>query len=211
MARRLFALSFGLLAVAVGSYMGFQSKVRQREITETREREQNHEHTIQLVNAISHGETTQASYLLEGDLSLQNYSGNEAFRIAAYNGQKELLRKMLPMGVEVDARSGMGQTALQYAAQNGKVDAAKFLLNHGAEVNRQSPGGGTALTMAAAGGYDKMVALLLSRGANFQIRNKNGDSAESLARKGKTLAHREVVRLLQRRTRGEATTPPRRP
>ena len=98
---------------------------------------------------------------------------------AAAAGQKEVVRRLLSEGSELEAWDDQGLTPLQHAVRAGQGDVVQLLLSAGADVQaRQSRKreGQTALHMAAATGTREMVALLLASGADLQARDNQGRS-----------------------------------
>jgi len=90
----------------------------------------------------------------------------EAFRVAAHDGDNERVRTLLQQGVNCDAEDQDGHTALMFAAFNGHSEIVLYLLDHGAEIDRTDYMGRTALIYASTGPFPETVRILLDRGAD---------------------------------------------
>jgi ankyrin repeat protein len=90
----------------------------------------------------------------------------EAFRMAAHDGNLEKVRDLHGQGVICDAVDQEGHTALMYAAFNGHSEIVLYLLDGGADINRVDFLGRTALLYAATGPFPETVRILLDRGAD---------------------------------------------
>jgi ankyrin repeat protein len=111
-----------------------------------------------------------------------------ALWIASQEGHTELVRLLLVLGADVDARDPEdGRTALFQASQEGHGDIVRLLLDYGARVNVTSTRtGATPLFIAAARGHEDVVRMLLAANADIDIvASANGvaDSPLSISRK----------------------------
>jgi len=93
----------------------------------------------------------------------------DAFRIAAHDGNVELVREGIESGIDVTATDAQGHTALHMAAYNGHTDIAGMLLAAGCDVDRQDAEGKTALMHASSGDFADTVQLLLDANAGIDI------------------------------------------
>ncbi len=96
---------------------------------------------------------------------------------AARIGDAAGVQTLLGQGVDVDARTDIGETALILAAFGGHATTVEALLAGGADVNAESKFGSTALMRAAfrheslaatqldVGGYREIIRLLVQAGA----------------------------------------------
>jgi ankyrin repeat protein len=90
------------------------------------------------------------------------YTGQTLLQCAAANGYKELVRKLLEKGVNIN----MGDpTALELASRFGYVQIVKILLQEGADVNFNPDGKLNAVDEAKVEGHAQIVQLLKERGA----------------------------------------------
>jgi ankyrin repeat protein len=90
----------------------------------------------------------------------------EAFRLAAHDGDLETVKSLLRQGVSCDAVDQDGHTALMFAAFNGHSGIVLHLLDEGAEINRVDYLGRTALLYGSTGPFPETVKILLDRGAD---------------------------------------------
>ena len=87
---------------------------------------------------------------------------------AAEEGNLDLIRKMVEMGVDVDAFDFPTGTALSAAAENNQIETAKLLIELGADLEKtdDSPMPMTALFKAVSEGHYEMARLLLENKAD---------------------------------------------
>jgi ankyrin repeat protein len=92
---------------------------------------------------------------------------------ASIKGDEKLAKRLLELGVDVDARDPDGGTALQWAAWYGYSGIVAILLDHGADVNAADhTSGRRALHEAAEHGHLETLKILLVRGAEVDARDK---------------------------------------
>jgi len=84
------------------------------------------------------------------------------YAAGSYGNSEE--SEILKAGVDVNARSKLGETALMASAATGKADEA--LLQAGADVNAVNDVGMTALMLLVQCGDADEIAILLRAGAN---------------------------------------------
>jgi ankyrin repeat protein len=133
----------------------------------------------------------------------QGYNSDErdpenrtALMYAAFNGQAEIVKKLIAAGADVNLQDNTGTSALMFAASApGGTETVQLLLDAGAKINMiDSNEHFTALMWAAAEGQAENVKLLLKHKADTTLTDTDGDTAESFAaQKG----HTEVVKILQ--------------
>ena len=94
---------------------------------------------------------------------------------AAYNGDIELVRKILKSNVNPDERDSFGGTALHASMFQKNTEIIMLLINHGFDVNAQGLSNGyTPLHDAVWANNLDAVKLLLKHGARTDIRGKDG-------------------------------------
>jgi ankyrin repeat protein len=92
---------------------------------------------------------------------------------AFIKGDEKLARRLLELGVDVDARDVDGGTALQWAAWYGYSGIVAILLDYGADVDAADhTSGRRALHEAAKHGHLETLKLLLVRGAKVDARDR---------------------------------------
>ncbi len=111
---------------------------------------------------------------------IRSRNGDTALMIAAYKGNKNVVKAMLEKGAEANQT---GWTALHYAAAVGDNDIVKILLEHSAYLDAESPNKTTPMMMAARAGKIMTVKLLLDEGADATLKNDQGLTAIDLARR----------------------------
>lgn len=90
----------------------------------------------------------------------------EAFRLAAHDGEFEAVKTWLKEGVSCDAVDQEGHSALMFAAFNGHSEIVIYLLDDGAEIDKVDYLGRTALLYGSTGPFPETVKILLDRGAD---------------------------------------------
>ncbi len=123
---------------------------------------------------------------------------DDAFRLAAHDGNIDIVRKALETGTEVDSPDpDRKYTALLMAAYNGHTHVVKELLKHGANVDARDHEGKTPLMHAASGSFAETVTALIDAGANVNAtESTEGFTALMTAA---AMGESEVVRVLLER------------
>ena len=81
-------------------------------------------------------------------------------------GSEGLVRELVRLGAEVNARDRDGIGALIYASSNGHAAVVAVLLDNGAKVNVRNIKNRDALIYASDRGHAAVVAVLLDNGAD---------------------------------------------
>lgn len=122
-----------------------------------------------LSDAISHGQSEVAMYLLEhGAVVKAQKEDQDMLRMAAREGLVEVVRHLVEAGgVDVNGCGESTGGPLESAVGGGHVEVVKYLLGRGADVNggREHCGYGTPLWRAAEKGQGGFLQLLLDAGA----------------------------------------------
>ena len=119
-----------------------------------------------------------------GDESLVNLFLNldvdpgPALSAACLNGNVELVKKLIALGVNVDPESGddFDFSPLSWAANHGHADIVRELIAAGAEIDSRDWMGHTPLWSAAESGHVDCVRLLLDAGADPNVHEDGGDA-----------------------------------
>jgi uncharacterized protein len=90
-----------------------------------------------------------------------------ALLAAAIDGHPEIVRKLLALGADINAVSGLGVSALAIAAANGHLEVIRLLLDAGADPEIYSEFNGAALHQAIEASRADAAMLLIERGANI--------------------------------------------
>ena len=101
--------------------------------------------------------------------------GKDSLHKAAYNGDIELVNKILKNKVNPDERDSFGGTALHAAMFQKKTEIITLLITHGFDVNAQGLSNGyTPLHDAVWANNLDAVKILIKHGARTDIRGKDG-------------------------------------
>jgi hypothetical protein len=124
---------------------------------------------------------------------------SDAFRIAAYEGQVETVRKAIEQGgADVNGADPVQSlTALHMAAYNGHSEVVTLLLSHDATVDCRDHEGKTPLIHACTGPFAKTVEILLDAGADINAQESTEGFTPLMM--GAGLGQIEVVKLLLER------------
>lgn len=134
-------------------------------------------------------------------------SDKTKLKIAAKNGQVDVVRELLCRGVDVDDRiiysdtakiiiDQADWTALMWAANEGHDEVVRVLLDHGAAIEAKEREGKTSLILAATNAQLDVVRELSDRGVDVNVQGKDGWTALFWAAAN---GHLEVVRELHDR------------
>lgn len=69
--------------------------------------------------------------------------GDTPFHMAAFDGDVEALRLMIPYVSDLNFPGGIGNAALHYSVMNGKLDATTMLIASGANLDAENDYGDT--------------------------------------------------------------------
>ncbi|MDQ7760583.1 ankyrin repeat domain-containing protein [Xanthomonas sontii] len=100
---------------------------------------------------------------------------------AAMVGDAEAIRRLIDLGLPVDAVDAQGCTALLRAAGGGHAEAVKLLLSRGADLQHAAASGATPLSAAVSMRQTEIVAALLQAGAQIEHRLPGGVTVLMLA------------------------------
>jgi len=89
----------------------------------------------------------------------------DALVTAAYEGEYELVKRLVVNGADINVTNEYGETAVIVAAESGYDSIIELLLAHKANINIKDKDGDTALDIAKYNGHARTVTLLLSSGA----------------------------------------------
>ena len=120
----------------------------------------------------------------------------KALLMSAEKGDSDLVKKLLAVGYNPDARDSAGNTALIYAAMNGNIEMVHVLLDGGADPEIDDTYGSTPLIVAVSGGHVAIVRLLLERNAELEPTGYRGSHPLIPAAQG---GYVEIVRMLLER------------
>jgi ankyrin repeat protein len=99
---------------------------------------------------------------------------------ACQKGSLDECKKLLSMGVDVNARDRNGSSALFHCCHSQQLRLVRFLLSMGLNPNLTNIRGNTALHLAAERGYKEVILILILYGADPYIYNLNGHRCDDL-------------------------------
>ena len=112
---------------------------------------------------------------------------------AARSENREAVRRLIALGVDVSAVEGDGATALHWASYRDDLETADLLIGAGAKVNAANDLGATPLWTASLNGSPAMVRRLLQAGADPNLGLLAGETPLLVAARA---GHPDVVDLL---------------
>jgi uncharacterized protein len=95
-----------------------------------------------------------------GDSLNRNIAGRTPLMLAAFDGDLDLVIRLLDEGSDPNARDAGGDTALMFAAMRGHFLIVKLLLAHGADPLASARNGWTALWFAESRHHREVASLL---------------------------------------------------
>lgn len=127
-----------------------------------------------------------------------NAFGEKTLHQAAYDGNIELVRKILENKVDPDKRDSFGGTALHAAMFQKNMEIIRFLINRGFDVNARGLANGyTPLHDAVWANNLEAARILLENGARMDIRAKDGLTPYE---KAKQEGKKEMVSYMESKT-----------
>jgi rhodanese-related sulfurtransferase len=122
---------------------------------------------------------------------------------ASHSGDRDIVRRLVIAGVELNSRNADGNNALWLACVGSHLDIIDMLVAAGIDIDNRNDNGATALMYAASSGKAAVVERLLARGADAIAETPDGFSALDLA------SSLECLTLLRpRRQRSSPDTTP---
>ena len=116
-----------------------------------------------------------------------------ALQISASFGLGQISRKLIALGIPIDAADDHGWTASHRAAENGYQAIVELLLDNGQNIDASAEDGSTVLHRAAKSGHESLVRCLLTRGADLDVQDQYGGTALHRACEH---GHNMIVKLL---------------
>jgi ankyrin repeat protein len=121
------------------------------------------------------------STILQPNDHAQRMDTAMALMTACWEGNLDVVQKIIEGQIDVDYQNYDGDTALMYASLWGHHDVVQALLERNANVNVQNKYGDTALMKACDNGQITCVSLLLQKCPDLSIKNIKGQTAKNLA------------------------------
>ena len=149
-----------------------------------------------LMLAIQQGQTAAATRLIQAHapLDVAATNGDTPLILAAKQGYRSILQKLLTAGADIDGHTDQG-TPLMVAIKAGHIDVAMQLLAAGARSDLiLVKTGETALSLAVVYGHETIVDQLLEQGiiVNYQHTRRLSPLSEALRHKNLSIAKRLI-------------------
>jgi len=113
---------------------------------------------------------------------------------ASMYGKQEVVKLLIEVGADINAKDSDGDTVLMYASQKDYyINVVKLLIKAGADVNAKNNFEETALMWASKNDNKEIVKLLIEAGADVNAKNKFKNTALMLASINN---HLNIVKLL---------------
>ncbi len=100
---------------------------------------------------------------------------------ASHIGDAEVVRSLISVGADVNARNADGNNALWLACVGSHLDIVDMLVETGIDIDNRNDNGATPLMYAASSGKAAVVERLLAKGADVTAETLDGFSALDLA------------------------------
>lgn len=128
------------------------------------------------------------------DVDVQDENGMSPLIYAAFFGHEDVVKELLDLGANVNAKGHNGVTVLLAALQKAENDRiARLLIDSGADVNACDGQGLTPLMTAIYADSNEMTLYLLEKGADVGVKNAKGWTALDLA---KQKGNRQLLQVL---------------
>ena len=105
------------------------------------------------------------SQKLEIDVSIVDKKHKTLLHWACYYGKKELVLKLISIGLDPNVQDINGQSPLYWACHNNKHEIAEILLQHNADVDVKDINGNTPIMIAYNKGYMRLAEILIENGS----------------------------------------------
>ena len=131
-----------------------------------------------------------------------SYAFSENLELAAYNGEKDKVIKILKSKPDPDHRDNFGGTALHGAMFQKDISIIIILLDYGFDPDAKGlKNGYTPLHDAVWASNLEAVKILLKRGSNPGIKNRDGLTAYELAVKDRKNQIAEYIKSFSEKNR----------
>jgi ankyrin repeat protein len=120
---------------------------------------------------------------------------------AAMSGNVAEVRRLVALGVSVDAKDVNGWTPLLWAAYNGHVEAIRVLAQLGVDITAQTAAGMTALQLSLQKGHHQAAQVLreledIARAEQAEAASERAQQAAEQASQGSVVAAEEDARCV---------------
>ena len=124
-----------------------------------------------LIEAAARGDVRVFNMMLKmgANPSARGHGGNTAIQMAAYYGQRNMVRRLIDLHVDLNGRGTLGYSAIGAAAMRGDPEIVRMLVKAGADLDVRDGAGGTPLLNAIRFRRDENLKILLQGGANVDF------------------------------------------
>jgi ankyrin repeat protein len=129
------------------------------------------------------------------NLNNHGENGDTALMKATREGVYAVVKELIDVGVDINARNNDGNNALWFACFGNYYDLINLLLAAKIDIDNQNDNGATVLMYAASAGKAEVVKLLLQHHPNLYLQNLDDYKAIDFA------SNVEVLRLLKNATK----------
>lgn len=129
------------------------------------------------------------------DLNQHGENGDTALMKATREGVYAVVKELIDLGVNINARNNDGNNALWFACFGNHYDLINLLLAAKINIDNQNDNGATVLMYAASAGKKEVVKLLLQHQPNLYLQNLDDYKAIDFA------SNVEVLRILKNATK----------
>ena len=138
---------------------------------------------INLINAAGRGDLRIYNMMLAMGANPRavDKGQNSAVLLAAYNSQREMLRRLIELHADVNILGSLGFTPIGAAAMRNDAEIVKMLIAAGAQLDVHDYAGSIPLLNAIKFQRDDNVLLLLNAGADVNLANSMGETPLMLA------------------------------
>ncbi|ESO86507.1 hypothetical protein LOTGIDRAFT_235319 [Lottia gigantea] len=172
----------GMTPLAMAASVGNVEAVVKLLAAEADVNEKSDKNTTALMQVI-HSKNVDIAHLLlkqGARLTDKNTSGDNAFMMAVWSGEADLVNKMWPyrQDLDINHQNQAGNTALHLAASKKWENGIQFLLTNGADTNLQNKAGFTPLMTAVKQGDMKAIEKLVNHSyTDLLIEDSEGQTA----------------------------------
>ncbi len=129
------------------------------------------------------------------DLEQPGENGDTALMKATREGVGAVVKELIDLGVDINARNNDNNNALWFACFGNHYDLIHLLLAARINIDNQNDNGATVLMYAASAGKTEVLKLLLQYHPNLYLKNLDDFQAIDFA------SNVEVLRLLKNATK----------
>jgi hypothetical protein len=134
---------------------------------------------MHLHEVVESGDVAEVRRLVAAGADVEEPRGEHGIRplhMAAGSGHVDVMRVLVQLGADRDAKAAHGGRPLHLAAYNGHVEAVRALMQLGVDKDAEDADGATALHHAAFDGQVEAIKTLVQLGAAIDAKDKDGET-----------------------------------